>query len=98
VGAAFGGTGPVSAGLGNAATIGKLSLPPNWAGASPSLAPTVGSASAPLVSDIVEQPEAGAAGNLLGGMPLAGSGTGTGGAGPRYGFRVTVMSRPPFAG
>ncbi|WP_235626923.1 hypothetical protein, partial [Mycobacterium tuberculosis] len=21
-----------------------------------------------------------------------------GGAGPRYGFRVTVMSRPPFAG
>ncbi|REW41725.1 hypothetical protein DSK73_01625, partial [Mycobacterium tuberculosis] len=22
----------------------------------------------------------------------------TGGAGPRYGFRVTVMSRPPFAG
>lgn len=39
-----------------------------------------------------------AAGNLLGGMPLAGSGTGTGGAGPRYGFRVTVMSRPPFAG
>ncbi|KBG24290.1 PPE family protein [Mycobacterium tuberculosis] len=98
VGAAVGGTGPVSAGLGNAATIGKLSLPPNWAGASPSLAPTVGSASAPLVSDIVEQPEAGAAGNLLGGMPLAGSGTGTGGAGPRYGFRVTVMSRPPFAG
>ncbi len=98
VGAAVGGTGPVSAGLGNAATIGKLSVPPNWAGASPSLAPTVGSASAPLVSDIVEQPEAGAAGNLLGGMPLAGSGTGTGGAGPRYGFRVTVMSRPPFAG
>ncbi|PRI13605.1 PPE family protein, SVP subgroup, partial [Mycobacterium shigaense] len=42
---------------------------------------------------------AGGAGNLLGGMPLAGMGTGgAAGAGPRYGFRPTVMARPPFAG
>ncbi|SPM37831.1 hypothetical protein MNAB215_4, partial [Mycobacterium numidiamassiliense] len=38
-------------------------------------------------------------GNLLGGMPLAGMGTGgASGAGPRYGFKPTVMARPPFAG
>ncbi len=39
-------------------------------------------------------------GNLLGGMPLAGAGAGGlgGGAGPRYGFKPTVMARPPFAG
>ncbi|MGD1257482.1 PPE family protein, SVP subgroup, partial [Mycobacterium seoulense] len=30
---------------------------------------------------------------------LAGVGSGThAGAGPRYGFRPTVMARPPFAG
>lgn len=38
-------------------------------------------------------------GNLLGGMPLAGAGAGGhGAAGPKYGFRPTVMARPPFAG
>jgi len=44
-------------------------------------------------------PEAGGPGNLLGGMPLAGVGSGAGhGAGPRYGFRPTVMARPPLGG
>ena len=44
-------------------------------------------------------PETGGPGNLLGGMPLAGSPSlGAGHAGPRYGFRPTVMARPPFAG
>ncbi|MDR3663317.1 MAG: hypothetical protein P4L86_23520, partial [Mycobacterium sp.] len=46
-------------------------------------------------------PEAGTGpgGNLLGGMPLAGVGSGTaGGAGPRYGFKPTVMARPPLGG
>ncbi|MBS2079419.1 PPE family protein, SVP subgroup, partial [Mycobacterium tuberculosis] len=32
------------------------------------------------------------------GMPLAGVGGGSTGAGPRYGIRPTVMARPPFAG
>ncbi|BCI88345.1 hypothetical protein NIIDMKKI_35510 [Mycobacterium kansasii] len=50
------------------------------------------------MSAITAAPEAGA-GNLLGGMPLAGAGAGAAaGAGPRYGFRPTVMARPPFAG
>ncbi|SON63856.1 PPE family protein PPE26 [Mycobacterium simulans] len=88
---------PVAAGLGNAASIGKLSVPASWPAAGPALAPTVGSASAPLVSDVVV-PEAGATGNLLGGMPLAGPGLGGAGSGPRYGFRPKVMMRPTFAG
>ncbi|WP_443677727.1 PPE family protein, SVP subgroup, partial [Mycobacterium montefiorense] len=34
------------------------------------------------------------------GMPLAGMGgsQGFGASGPRYGFKPTVMARPPFAG
>jgi hypothetical protein len=36
-------------------------------------------------------------GSLLGGLPLGGIGAGAG-AGPKYGFRPTIMARPPFAG
>ncbi len=88
--------GPVSAGLGNAPVVGKLSVPPAWSGASAALPTTT----APMpISSVAAAPEAtGGAGNLLGGMPLAGAGAGAAGAGPRYGFRPTVMSRPPFAG
>ncbi|GAB7143591.1 PPE family protein [Mycobacterium riyadhense] len=89
------GGGPVSAGLGNAASLGKLSVPPVWSGPLPG---ALHPGAAPLpVSTITAAPEAGA-GNLLGGMPLAGAGAGSAGAGPRYGFRPTVMARPPFAG
>ncbi|MGC1802586.1 MAG: PPE family protein [Mycobacterium sp.] len=85
----------VSAGLGNAGTVGRLAVPASWTGAAP-LAPHA----AVPVSSISASPEEGGGGNLLGGMPLAGAGTGRlgGVAGPRYGFKPTVMSRPPFAG
>ncbi len=89
---------PASAVLGNAASVGgKLSVPVSWTGAS--AAPALSHAAIP-VSTVSAAPEAaGGPGNLLGGMPLAGMGSGgTGGAGPRYGFRPTVMARPPFAG
>ena len=45
-------------------------------------------------------PEAAAGGgNLMGGMPLAGTRAGFGnGLGPRYGFKPTVMGRPPIGG
>ncbi|KAA1249554.1 PPE family protein [Mycobacterium simiae] len=95
--AAIGGAGPIAAGLGGASSIGKLSVPPTWA-AEPGLVPAATPNAAPLASDIVNPPEVGAPGSLLGGMPLAGPGSAAAGAGPRYGFRVTVMSRPPFAG
>lgn len=87
-----------AAAIGGAASIGgKLSVPVAWTGgpAVPAMTHT-----AIPVSAISAAPEgAGGPGNLLGGMPLAGMGTGThAGAGPRYGFRPTVMARPPFAG
>ncbi|MCA2325799.1 PPE family protein [Mycobacterium intracellulare] len=88
---------PVAA-LGSAASIGgKLSVPVAWSGA-PAAAPALGHAIP--VSTISAAPEAaGGPGNLLGGMPLAGAGAGGHGvAGPKYGFRPTVMARPPFAG
>lgn len=87
---------PVSAGLGTAAPVGGLSVPPSWpAAASPATAP----GASPLpISRITATPETGGAGNLLGGMPLAGAGAGAAGAAPKYGFRPTVMARPPFAG
>ena len=86
----------VAAGLGNAGSVGKLAVPPSWIGGAPLTAPH-----APLpISSVSAAPEGAGAGNLLGGMPLAGAGAGggMGGAGPRYGFKPTVMSRPPFAG
>lgn len=87
---------PVSAGLGAAAPVGGLSVPPSWGtAATPATVP----GAAPLaVSAITATPETAGTGNLLGGMPLAGAGAGANGAGPRYGFRPTVMMRPPFAG
>jgi PPE-repeat protein len=90
-----GGTG-AAAHLGSATSIGKLSVPASWAGATPAAVPHA----AIPVSSISAAPEAaGGPGNLLGGMPLAGVGSGTaGGAGPRYGFRPTVMARPPLGG
>ena len=96
-GGAGGAVGPgVAAGLGNAGSVGKLAVPPSWIGGAPLAAPH-----APLpISSVSAAPEGGGGGNLLGGMPLAGAGAGGfgGGAGPRYGFKPTVMSRPPFAG
>jgi PPE-repeat protein len=82
--------------LGNAGSIGKLSVPVSWSGAAPAAA----AAHAVPVSSISAAPEAaGGPGNLLGGMPLAGAGAGgSSGAGPRYGFRPTVMARPPLGG
>jgi len=89
-------SGAVSADLGNAGAIGKLAVPASWTGAASSAAPHV----AVPVSSISASPEQGAGGNLLGGMPMAGAGTGRlgGGAGPRYGFKPTIMPRPPSAG
>lgn len=92
----LGGGAPVAAGLGNAASVGRLSVPPAWTGAGAALSPV---STSPLpISSVSAAPEGSGAGNLLGGMPLAGAGAGGAGSGPRYGFRPTVMARPPFAG
>jgi len=94
-----GGAAPhVTGALGTAASIGggKLSVPAAWSGAA---APVSHAAAAVPVSTVSAAPEAtGGPGNLLGGMPLAGTGAGGHSSGPRYGFRPTVMARPPAAG
>jgi PPE-repeat protein len=97
LGGLLGGGAPhVTGALGNAGSIGRLSVPVSWSGAAPAAA----AAHAVPVSSISAAPEAaGGPGNLLGGMPLAGAGAGgSSGAGPRYGFRPTVMARPPLGG
>jgi PPE-repeat protein len=84
----------VSANLGEAGLLGDLSVPPSWVGNTPLAAPH-----SPLaISHVHAAPESGA-GNMMGGVPFAGPGAGhIGGSGPRYGFKPTVMARPPFAG
>jgi PPE-repeat protein len=96
LGGLLGGGAGVGAHLGSATSIGKLSVPISWTGGGPAAVPHA----AIPVSSISAAPEAaGGPGNLLGGMPLAGVGSGAaGGAGPRYGFRPTVMARPPLGG
>ncbi len=96
VGGGVGGGG-VAAGVGAGAPVGGLSVPPGWSSAT---APVSAPTNAPLpVTSISGAPEGAGAGNLLGGMPLAGApGFGGVGGGPKYGFKPTVMGRPPFAG
>jgi PPE-repeat protein len=98
LGAALGGGAAhsVSAVSGGAGAVGKLAVPASWVGATPPAAPH----GVQLVSSVSAAPEAAGSGNLLGGMPLAGGGRGggLGGFGPRYGFKPTVMPRPPSAG
>jgi PPE-repeat protein len=88
---------PVSASLGNGASLGRLSVPPGWTPAAPTPAPAL----TPLPQNGLPggPPAAGGPGSMLGGTPLAGTnGRNSGFGTPRYGFQVTVMARPPAAG
>ncbi|HME14087.1 MAG TPA: PPE family protein [Mycobacterium sp.] len=93
----LGGGGSVAAGLGNAGSLGRLSVPPGWAGAAPSV---TAPAATPLPA--AGAAEGGGAGSMLGGIPLAGAAGGRGSTSgfgaPRYGFRPTVMAPTPWAG
>jgi PPE-repeat protein len=90
-----GGT-PVSAGIGQASTLGRLSVPAGWPGATPAQVEE-----AQLVSSVRAvrglPPTSNA---LLNGVPMANGALGrrTGGYVVRYGFRHAVMPRPPSAG
>ncbi|ARG59108.1 PPE family protein [Mycobacterium kansasii] len=84
----------VSAGLGNAGIVGKLSVPPAWTAAAPLHSP-LGSAlgGTPMVAP----PPAVAAG--MPGMPFGNmAGQPFGRAVPQYGFRPPFVARPPAAG
>ncbi|BCO35981.1 PPE family protein [Mycobacterium heckeshornense] len=94
----WGGPASVAASAGQAGTIGRLSVPPAWAAATPQAL----EATAPglLSAHAGGHVHPGASG-LLRGIPLAGTGIGRRAAGGfvhRYGFRYAVMPRPPSAG
>jgi hypothetical protein len=86
---------PVSAGLGQASSIGKLSVPPTWAAGD--VGP-VSSSPAPLPSAgwTSPAPQGGSITTLPAGMPsVASAGRGGYGIGaPRYGAKPTVMPKP----
>ena len=88
---------PVSAGVGQASTLGRLSVPAGWPGAT-----SAEIEEAQLVSS-VRAGVAPTSNAMLNGVPmgsgnLAGAGRRSGGFVVRYGFRHAVMPRPPSAG
>jgi PPE-repeat protein len=86
---------PVSAGIGQASTLGRLSVPAGWPGATPTEMEEAQLASA--VRPIPPHSNA-----MLNGMPMANGAAGLGRRGGgyvvKYGFRHAVMPRPPSAG
>jgi PPE-repeat protein len=96
-GAGLGGGGPVSAGLGNAGSVGALSVPRSWAAAVPAVTKPV--TALPETVPSAAPPAEGPA-DMLGGVPLVGGlGRGfAGGPAPRYGFQLSVVPHPPAAG
>jgi PPE-repeat protein len=101
-GAASLGSAPVSAGIGRATLVGTMSVPQSWAAAAPATSPaaatspTEGWYNPPGIEEV--SGTAGVPG--MPGMPMAGGpgGRGWGFAAPRYGFKPTVVARPPAAG
>jgi len=92
----------VSAGTSQAALVGRLSVPQSWTAAAqvanPAGATFPGGGWTNAVGPGAGAPEGvPAAMPGMPGMPAATAGGGFG-HGPRYGFRVTVMPRPPAAG
>jgi PPE-repeat protein len=93
-----GGGGGVSGSVGQAGTIGRLSVPAAWQAAPTAATPTSGPAAITTVSAAPQPP----ANGLLRGMPMNNGGiTGRRAANGfvhKYGFRHTVMPRSPITG
>ena len=93
-----GSVGPVSAGLGQASTTGRLSVPAGWPGATPTEMEE-----AQLVS--AARPVGPQSNGMLNGIPMSGNaglgaglGRRSGGYVVKYGFRHAVIPRPPAGG
>jgi len=83
---------PVSAGMSQASSVGKLSVPAGWSTA----VPTEPAAAAPLAGSgwTVPTAEGGGMTNVAAGMPaMASANRGGYGMAPRYGFKPTVMPK-----
>lgn len=90
--AGFGAT-PISAGLAQATTVGRLSVPPSWA-AGPG-APTATPSAPTLAGWTGAAPQGPSVTTLPAGIPsVATAGRGGGLGAPRYGVKPTVMGRP----
>jgi PPE-repeat protein len=85
--------GAVKAAAASADTLGRMSVPATWTHATGAMSHPAAVATHTM-TPVGQQDQ----GNLMGGMPLAGSPTRGAGVGPKYGIRPTVMSRPPSAG
>jgi PPE-repeat protein len=88
----FGGT-PVLAGLGQASTVGGLSVPASWPAAAPAASPTASAGSGWAVNPEEATPVTA----VPAGMPMTMAGTSQGFGGPRYGFKPIVMPKTVLA-
>jgi PPE-repeat protein len=88
-----GGGGAVKAAAASADILGRMSVPATWTHATGALTHPAAVATHTM-TPVGQEGQ----GNLMGGMPLAGSHTRGAAIGPKYGLRPKVMSRPPSAG
>jgi PPE-repeat protein len=97
----MGSTGLVSAEMGRASLVGTMSVPHSWAPAAPTASPaqTASPAEGWYMPPGVEEASATQGTPGMPGMPMTGgTARGWGFAAPRYGFKPTVVARPPAAG
>jgi PPE-repeat protein len=97
----MGSPGLVSAEMGRASLVGTMSVPHSWAPAAPAASPalTASPAEGWYMPPGVEEASATQGTPGMPGMPMAGgTARGWGFAAPRYGFKPTVVARPPAAG
>jgi len=89
-----------SGSMGSASTVGKLSVPESWSGATPVTEAELVASKSPINGSgwtaAVEETAGTGTGGIVPGMPgMAGAGKGAGAlAGPRYGFKPIVMPKP----
>jgi len=89
-----------SGSMGSASTVGKLSVPETWSGATPVTEAELAASKSPINGSgwtaAVEETAGTGTGGIVPGMPgMAGAAKGAGAlAGPRYGFKPIVMPKP----
>ncbi|OBH58037.1 PPE family protein [Mycobacterium sp. E2479] len=102
LGGGVGHVGAVSAGAGQAARVGMLSVPQHWATLTSAVSPATVSdvEAAPVQAAAATGLHGSPANGLLRGMPVGGMGRRGAAAGyvNKYGFRYSVLTRPPSAG
>ncbi|MGA7800794.1 MAG: PPE family protein [Gammaproteobacteria bacterium] len=93
-----GGAGAVAASAGEAGQVGALSVPPHWATLASQVSPAVSGAEGAPVEVHAAAPTGPPGNALLRGMPMGAGGRRSAGYVNKYGFRYSVLTRPPSAG